>query len=90
MAQVTISEEHYRELAALATARGVSPDELADALLEESIIAADQHAFWGDDIEERLEESRREMESRPPRYLTDDEFLADLRARMKASTDADA
>ncbi len=47
MAQVTISEEHYRELAALAQARSTTPDVLADELLDTLLTATDQIAFWG-------------------------------------------
>ncbi len=58
MAQVTISEAHYQELFELAQARGVSPDDLVDLLIEEQLIAFDQRAFLGgEDIEARIAKS---------------------------------
>jgi len=90
MAQVTISDEHYQTLAALAQARGLSPDLLADSLIAEQLIAADQRAFWGDDIEERIEAALSASVQQPQRILSDDVFLADLRARLKDPNDADA
>ena len=90
MAQITISEEHYQELLTLAQARGITPDMLADKLLEEQLIAADQQAFWGKDVEHRVDASLQDLANKPRHMRSDDEFLDDLRARMKAPNDADA
>lgn len=79
MAQVTISEEHYQELLTLAQARGVTADALADEFIQAQVIAADQRAFWGD-IHEELAQAEAELASRPPRYLTEEEFFAELEA----------
>jgi hypothetical protein len=40
MAQVTISEDHYRELVARAQAHGTTPDALADALIGQTAIGS--------------------------------------------------
>jgi len=52
MAQITISEEHYRALMTLAQSEGTTPDALADRIIEDQLIAADQRAFWGEDIDQ--------------------------------------
>ena len=90
MAQITISEAHYQELLELARARGVTPDVLADTLIEEQLIAADQRAFWGEDIEARIATSLHALAQRPRHVQTDDEFLSALQERMKAPDDANA
>jgi hypothetical protein len=88
MAQITISEEHYRALIELAQSEGTTPDALADRIIEDQLIAADQRAFWGEDIDQVIAERLRAVESGPRRILTDEEFIADLRSRMDNSDDA--
>lgn len=83
MAQITISEEHYQELLILAQARGMTPDALADTLLEQQLIATDQHILGGEDIDVRIEASLQELAQRPSRNQTNEEFLAEIKARMK-------
>jgi hypothetical protein len=88
MAQITISEEHYQSLAVLAQENGRTPDLLANAVIQEQLERADHLAFWGSDIEERIAAIEHTREANPPAVLTDDEFLADLRSRLKDSNDA--
>lgn len=88
MAQVTISDEHYQALAALAQENGTTPDILVDAFIQEQLERADQLEFWGPDIEERIAMILQSHEAHPSPTLTDDEFLADLRFRLKDSNDA--
>lgn len=92
MAQVTISEEHYQELLTLAQARGTTPDSLVDEFIEAQITAADQRAFWGEDMDDRLLRIEAEYATQPHRILTEAEFFAELDSipyLPKADLDAD-
>ncbi len=80
MAQVTISEEHFQELLALAQARGMIPDALADEFIESQITAADQCAFWGEHIHEDLAQAEAEYATQPHRIMNEEEFFAELDA----------
>jgi hypothetical protein len=45
MAQVTISDEHYHALLALAQARGMTPDTLLDIAMEDLLDLLDEQAW---------------------------------------------
>jgi len=91
MAQVTIPDEQYQALAALAQGRGISPDQPLAALVER-LVHEDQVAFWGEGVVEELRRQMAETDG-PPRHLSEDEFFAELEAIPPAprgtSTDAD-
>jgi hypothetical protein len=89
VAQVTISEEHFRELLALAQKRGMTPDALIDELMDDLLTVADQRAFWGD-IHEEMAQAEAEIALRPPRYLTEEEFFAELEERPTSRDSSNA
>lgn len=90
MAQIAIPDEQYQSLSALAHDRGVSPEQLLAALIEEAE-RADQLAFWGED---GVENVRRQMAATEAssRHLSEEHFFAELDgadARRKDERDAD-
>jgi hypothetical protein len=89
MAQVTVSDELYASLFAISRERGSTPDQLVSALIE-LLVREDQLAFWGEGIVENVERQMAETE-RPGRYLSPDQFFAELDAVSSQETDpADA
>lgn len=78
MAQITIPDEQYKSLVALANERGVSPGQLVASLIEE-YERNEQLAFWG---ESTVENVRRQMEEteHPTHYMSEEQFFAELDA----------
>lgn len=80
MASIQIPDEDYQALSVLARERGLNPERFVLALLEEHE-CADQIAFQGEDIKERVQRQMAELEASPRRYLTEEGFFAELESR---------
>jgi hypothetical protein len=94
MAQVTISEEHYRELVARAHARGTTPDALADALLghADDWIAASLRTISGALARGDTQAARDELESvlETLEILDDPEAMAAIEDDLAAQARGEA
>ncbi len=76
MAQITIPDEQYHALVALAHERGMAPEQLVAALIED-YERGDQLAFWGEDVVANVRRQMAESDH-DSRYLNEDEFFAEL------------
>jgi len=76
---LTVSDETYRDIEALAQQRGTSPETLAETLLKERLAErlaiARQNAKWGATLDEALARAARGENTR---YAVTDTFFAAL------------
>jgi hypothetical protein len=86
MAHLPVSDEHYQSLTAIARQRGVTPERLIAALIE-LLEREDQLVFWGEGIIENVERQMAETDQ-PKRYLSPEEFFAELDVVSSAETDS--